>query len=184
MLGPGTLYGAIQTLTKKGWIRIYSAETDSRRKKEYLLTEEGKAVFEAEKRRLEELLENAALMEGEQEMTKFRLYFDKDKETRWLNEQAAEGIGLTIIALFTLVLMRSALKLNRMIARLKAQNGEPVSEKGTMAHRFIVAGMLLNSAAIIAAQLSPGSWGHFVQGAAQGIAIVLLVIGAVQYVKE
>ena len=63
-LGPGTLYGAIQSLVKKGWIRIYSEDTESRKKKEYLITDEGKAVFEAERERLNELVKNAALMEG------------------------------------------------------------------------------------------------------------------------
>ena len=63
-LGPGTLYGAIQTLVKKDWIRIYSEDTESRKKKEYLITETGKAVFEEERRRLEELLKNAALFDN------------------------------------------------------------------------------------------------------------------------
>ena len=63
-LGPGTLYGAIQSLVKKDWIRIYSEDTESRKKKEYLITDEGRAVFEAEKARLMELVKNAALMEG------------------------------------------------------------------------------------------------------------------------
>ena len=63
-LGPGTLYGAIQSLVKKDWIRIYSEDTESRKKKEYLITETGKAVFEEEKKRLAELLKNAELMEG------------------------------------------------------------------------------------------------------------------------
>ena len=62
-LGPGTLYGAIQSLVKKDWIRIYSEDTESRKKKEYLITETGKAVFEEEKKRLAELLKNAELME-------------------------------------------------------------------------------------------------------------------------
>jgi len=62
-LGPGTLYGAIQSLVKKDWIRIYSEDTESRKKKEYLITDEGRAVFEAEKERLNELVKNAALME-------------------------------------------------------------------------------------------------------------------------
>jgi len=66
-LGPGTLYGAIQTLQKKGWIRIYSVDTESRKKKEYLITESGKAVFEAERLRLEELLKNAELMDENRE---------------------------------------------------------------------------------------------------------------------
>ena len=48
ILGPGTLYGAIQTMTTKGWIRIYSEETDSRKKKEYIITETGRHVFEEE----------------------------------------------------------------------------------------------------------------------------------------
>lgn len=62
-LGPGTLYGAIQSLVKKDWIAIYSEDTESRKKKEYLITETGKAVFEAERERLNELLKNAELME-------------------------------------------------------------------------------------------------------------------------
>lgn len=62
-LGPGTLYGAIQSLVKKDWIAIYSKDTESRKKKEYLITESGKAVFEAERKRLSELLKNAELME-------------------------------------------------------------------------------------------------------------------------
>lgn len=64
-LGPGTLYGAIQSLVKKDWIRIYSEDTESRKKKEYLITEEGLAAFEEERVRLEELLKNAALMKEE-----------------------------------------------------------------------------------------------------------------------
>lgn len=62
-LGPGTLYGAIQSLVKKDWIAIYSEDTESRKKKEYLITESGKSVFEAETKRLRELLKNAELME-------------------------------------------------------------------------------------------------------------------------
>lgn len=62
-LGPGTLYGAIQSLVKKDWIAIYSEDTESRKKKEYLITESGKSVFEAERKRLSELLKNAELME-------------------------------------------------------------------------------------------------------------------------
>lgn len=61
-LGPGTLYGAIQNLQKKGWIRIYSVDTESRKKKEYLITDLGKEVFLAERDRLEELWKNGKLM--------------------------------------------------------------------------------------------------------------------------
>ena len=63
-LGAGTLYGAIQTLQKKGWIDIYSVDTESRKKKEYMITDAGREVFEAERKRLQELLDNAKLMEG------------------------------------------------------------------------------------------------------------------------
>ncbi len=63
ILGAGTLYGAIQTLVKKGWITIYSEDLDSRKKKEYIITSTGKAIFNEETKRLAELLENAKLME-------------------------------------------------------------------------------------------------------------------------
>ena len=62
VLGPGTLYGAIQTLEKKGWIRMYSADMQSRKKKEYIITALGQEIFEEERRRLEELLRNADYM--------------------------------------------------------------------------------------------------------------------------
>lgn len=63
ILGAGTLYGAIQTLVKKGWITIYSEDLDSRKKKEYIITATGKEIFAEETKRLAELLENAKLME-------------------------------------------------------------------------------------------------------------------------
>ena len=62
-LGAGTLYGAIQTLQKKDWIQIYSVDTESRMKKEYLITDRGKEGFREEQRRLKELLQNSLLME-------------------------------------------------------------------------------------------------------------------------
>ena len=62
-LGAGTLYRAIQTLQKKGWIQIYSVDTESRKKKEYIITDRGKEVFREEQRRLKELLQNSLLME-------------------------------------------------------------------------------------------------------------------------
>ncbi|HJA19677.1 MAG TPA: PadR family transcriptional regulator [Candidatus Mediterraneibacter ornithocaccae] len=65
VLGAGTLYGALQTMQKREWIRIYSEDTESRRKKEYIITDTGRYVFDAEKKRLAELLDNARLMEVE-----------------------------------------------------------------------------------------------------------------------
>ena len=64
-LGPGTLYGAIPSLLDKGWIALVSAETGSRKKKEYLITEAGRAAFYAELSRLRELVANGGKMEGE-----------------------------------------------------------------------------------------------------------------------
>lgn len=53
-LGPGTLYGAINTLLEKKWIELVSEG----RKKEYMLTKLGKLVLNDEIKRLEELLHN------------------------------------------------------------------------------------------------------------------------------
>ncbi len=64
-LGPGTLYGAINSLLDKGWILLYSAEAGSRKKKEYLITAEGRTVFQAELARLRELVENGERMESD-----------------------------------------------------------------------------------------------------------------------
>ncbi len=57
-IGAGTLYGAINTLLDKGWIILYSEDKTSRKKKQYVITSEGKRVLAQEMRRLEELLEN------------------------------------------------------------------------------------------------------------------------------
>ncbi len=58
ILGPGTLYGALNTLLERGWIRLYSIETESRKKKEYLRTSAGSQALQEELLRLEELLAN------------------------------------------------------------------------------------------------------------------------------
>ena len=65
VLGAGTLYGALQTLLKREWIQPYSQTTDSRKKKEYVITDLGRSAFEKEKKRLEELVENGKMMEEE-----------------------------------------------------------------------------------------------------------------------
>ena len=62
-LGAGTLYGAIQTLEKKNWISVYSEEAGSRKKKEYLITDQGREVFRAERDRISELAENSKKMD-------------------------------------------------------------------------------------------------------------------------
>ena len=57
-LGAGTLYGALDTLQKKGWIR-QTDEQSMDRKIEYIITDEGRKYFEKEISRLKELLSNA-----------------------------------------------------------------------------------------------------------------------------
>jgi len=57
VLGPGTLYGAINALVQKRWIAAVAEAKDSR-KKEYIITEAGRSVFEKEIARLRELLQN------------------------------------------------------------------------------------------------------------------------------
>lgn len=56
-LAAGTLYGALNSLCEKGWIRPLPAESGSR-KKEYQLTAAGLAVLKRELARLEELAAN------------------------------------------------------------------------------------------------------------------------------
>lgn len=63
-LGPGTLYGAINTLLERGWIVLHSAELGSRKKKEYVITQQGREAFAIEMRRLRELVRNGEKMEG------------------------------------------------------------------------------------------------------------------------
>ncbi|MBE6211008.1 MAG: helix-turn-helix transcriptional regulator [Rikenellaceae bacterium] len=57
VISAGTLYGAISTLLEKGWIQQVANITDSRRK-EYVITDTGRAVLVAELDRLRELVAN------------------------------------------------------------------------------------------------------------------------------
>lgn len=52
-LGAGTLYGALNSLQEKGWIA--PCGNNEGRKKEYLITTEGKTISEKELARLKEL---------------------------------------------------------------------------------------------------------------------------------
>lgn len=61
-LGAGTLYGALSSLQEKGWIEPC---TDSGgRKKEYLITTQGKEIAEKELLRLKELMNIASEITG------------------------------------------------------------------------------------------------------------------------
>lgn len=68
-LGPGTLYGAINTMLKKGWIKALEGSPNSR-KKEYEITDEGRMIIVGEIQRLEELIENGKkIVRGENSET-------------------------------------------------------------------------------------------------------------------
>lgn len=56
-LAAGTLYGAINTLLEKNWIKALPGESDSR-KKEYVITDTGRQMLQSELIRLNELIEN------------------------------------------------------------------------------------------------------------------------------
>lgn len=63
-IGAGTLYGATNTLLKKKWIEPFKGE--SARKKEYILTDLGRAIIENEYERIGELKQNIEkFMRGE-----------------------------------------------------------------------------------------------------------------------
>jgi DNA-binding PadR family transcriptional regulator len=62
-LAAGTLYGALNTLCDKGWIVLKTVDEDSRRK-EYLLTDQGKEILINEVKRLKELAHNGEMILG------------------------------------------------------------------------------------------------------------------------
>lgn len=62
-LGAGTLYGALNTLLGKNWIKSLEGEKDSR-KKEYEITPLGKQVVNGEIVRLKELIANGKKITG------------------------------------------------------------------------------------------------------------------------
>ena len=63
VLGPGTLYGAINALVQKQWITAISTAQDTR-KKEYSITDTGRSAFIKEIARLKELLRNGEKTNG------------------------------------------------------------------------------------------------------------------------
>ena len=58
-LAAGTLYGALSTLLERRWIQSLPEERDSR-KKEYIITPEGREALLSEMMRLTELLNNGS----------------------------------------------------------------------------------------------------------------------------
>ena len=65
-LAAGTLYGALNGLLDRGWIRAVPGAEDSRRK-EYALTDKGKEALESELDRLRELVKNGEIVLGGEE---------------------------------------------------------------------------------------------------------------------
>ena len=63
LLGAGTLYGALNSLQEKGWIEPYGSSEG--RKKEYVITAQGKEIAKKELLRLQELANAAAKIMGE-----------------------------------------------------------------------------------------------------------------------
>ena len=64
-LAAGTLYGALNALSDKGWIIQLPVAAGSRRK-EYVITDDGMYILENEISRLKELAENGeAVLRGE-----------------------------------------------------------------------------------------------------------------------
>jgi len=64
-LAAGTLYGAINTMLERGWIRALPGEKSSR-KKEYEITPLGRNIVAYELNRLRELIANGELIIGGQ----------------------------------------------------------------------------------------------------------------------
>lgn len=65
VFGPGTLYGAINNLEKKGWIEL-DFNDKKNRKKIYKITEVGKQILHLELERMDNLVKASRnLLEGE-----------------------------------------------------------------------------------------------------------------------
>jgi DNA-binding PadR family transcriptional regulator len=62
-LAAGTLYGAINTLLEKRWIKALPGESNSR-KKEYVILQEGRQAVISEISRLRELIDNGEKITG------------------------------------------------------------------------------------------------------------------------
>lgn len=66
ILAAGTLYGAIENLSKQGWIEPVPGETG--RRKIYQITHAGEEILEMEKRRLQHILSLYEMREFNEEI--------------------------------------------------------------------------------------------------------------------
>lgn len=65
LFGPGTLYGAINNLSKKGWIKLIKDDKTNRRK-DYETTDVGKQLVLLELERMKQLVEEGAQFIGKE----------------------------------------------------------------------------------------------------------------------
>ncbi len=67
IIAPGTLYGILTNLEKQKLIQTLKAEKDSRKKKTYLITEEGKEVIQKEYERHQKMIQFTEQIMGERD---------------------------------------------------------------------------------------------------------------------
>ena len=60
-LSTGTLYGALQRLLKQGWIERFKEEENTRDRRAYRLTAQGRKILQAEVARMKHLTKLASL---------------------------------------------------------------------------------------------------------------------------
>ena len=83
-LAAGTLYGALATLTERGWIVSLGDESEGR-KKEYQITSAGREAVRAELRRLHELTQNGDALTSE---------WNGEEAARWKRIRSGSGTFL------------------------------------------------------------------------------------------
>lgn len=99
-LGAGTLYGALNTLLEKGWIRLYSEDKHSRKKKQYIITEQGRLALQLEMERLQELLENGRRIQQQQKSAELEEERDKCEEKVLESAERREAIDEKVQVVF------------------------------------------------------------------------------------
>lgn len=96
-LGAGTLYGALNTLLDKDWIRLYSEDKQSRKKKQYIITEQGDFALQQEIRRLEELLQNGKRIVYQETVVKSEEIMNRDREVEVKDKKGAANEEVQVV---------------------------------------------------------------------------------------
>ena len=127
-------------------------------------------------------------------MIRFRLYFDKDAETKWLNEMAEQGWAMKhffagfsmgyvfsfLILAFLLAFFNVINKTSNIIARLQERKGMTAVAKKKSVSTFLLGGLLLNSCAL----MMNGNVNPMLHHLVQIAAIVFMVIGIYRTVRN